>query len=487
MIDTLEYWSKPLILHNLKFPHKHSLLICYLMSKIQEKLYKKMPAFLQNCLVTLFDYIQYKRRRGGNYRFWYNEVIKQRNFSIEEIQKLQEEKLSDFIDFARNNSPYYKRILPEKLADQSIIEYYNTLPIQSKEDIRSNIKEIYTINAENSIISKTGGTTGKSLEVRYTHDNMQERQATLDFFRKEHGYSIGKKVAWFSGKAILTEKDVKKKRYWRYDWYYKIRYYSTFHISPNSIKHYIDNLNQFQPEFLVGFPSSMYEIAKWGLANNHLLKYNAKTIFPTAETIVEHEKNTLKEFFGAEVRNQYASSEGAPFILECSKGNLHIELLSGYLEVMDPNNKPVKEGDLVFTSFQTHGTPLIRYAIKDQLTLSDRTCNCGNPNPLAESIEGRINDFIYSEERGKINLGNVSNCVKYVIGVVKFQIIQDSKNAIEVNVVKDGTYTQKDEDMFRKELVERLGNAVAITFQYRDDIPREKSGKYRIIKNSLQL
>ena len=39
--------------------------------------------------------------------------------------------------------------------------------------------------------------------------------------------------------------------------------------------------------------------------------------------------------------NQYASSEGAPFIIECKEGNLHLELQSGVFEVLDENDKPM--------------------------------------------------------------------------------------------------------------------------------------------------
>jgi len=34
------------------------------MAKIQEKLYKKMPGFLKDCLVTMYDYLQYRKRHG---------------------------------------------------------------------------------------------------------------------------------------------------------------------------------------------------------------------------------------------------------------------------------------------------------------------------------------------------------------------------------------------------------------------------------------
>lgn len=458
------------------------------MSKFQDKVYKLLPAFVQNGLITLFDYLQYSKRHGGRYQYWYYYIAKSQTLSLTELQVLQKERLISFLQFAKSNAAYYHETLKNiDVVNDNIEDYYTKIPIQSKEDIRSNIEKIYTVAAEKAVIAKTGGTTGKSLEVRFTHDDIQQRYACLDYFRAIHGYRLGAKVAWFSGKSILTNRDLAKKRFWKYDWFHKIRYYSTFHINAQTIKSYIDDLNTFRPLFAVGFPSSIYEIAKWGIENNYPLQYKMKTIFPTAETIVEHEKETLKKFFGAEVRNQYASSEGAPFIVECGKGNLHIDLLSGYFEVLDEMQNPSSQGDLVFTSFTTHGTPLIRYAIKDKLSLSTRTCDCGNNNPLAEAIEGRINDFIFSEERGKINLGNISNCVKYVKGVVKFQIIQDNKDAIEVRVLKDPSFTTKDEEMFKYELQERLGKNIDISFTYPDNIPREASGKYRIIKNNLHM
>lgn len=456
------------------------------MSKFQDKVYKKLPGFAQDGLVTLFDILAYRKRHGGRYKYWYDYLRNAWSLPLEQIKDLQKERLVEFLRFAREHSAYYRGIIGTgDITRENVFDVYARIPIQSKEDIRSHIEDIYTIEKKKSVVAKTGGTTGKSLEVRFTPDDIQQRYACLDNFRAIHGYRIGDKVAWFSGKSILADRDIRKNHYWKYDWFHHIRYYSTFHINSRTIRYYIDNLNEFRPLYAVGFPSSIYEIAKWGLENNYPLKYKMKAIFPTAETIVDHEKETLKKFFGAEVRNQYASSEGAPFITECEKGNLHIDLLSGYIEVLDKDGQPTDMGDLVFTSFTTHGTPLIRYAIRDKLTLSSGTCDCGNNHPLAESIEGRINDFIFSRERGKINLGNVSNCVKYVKGVVKFQIIQDSETAIEVRVVKDASYTSKDEEMFRYELTERLGNGVAISFSYVDDIPRESSGKYRIIKNSL--
>jgi phenylacetate-CoA ligase len=458
------------------------------MLTFKERVFKILPNVGKNLLVTLFDYIQYKKRHSGNYEFWLNYYKEAKSLTIDELKEKQLESLLKFLNFAKKESAYYTQLFDSlNITSFNSLDDFYKIPIESKEDLRANIESIYTVDKQNSILSKTGGTTGKSLEVRFTYDDMQNRFASLDSFRAEFGYKLGEKVAWFSGKSLLDDNDIKRNRFWRYDWLYKIRYYSTFHISEATAFHYIDNLNSFQPKFAVGFPSSMAEIAKWGIKNNKPLNYKMTTIFPTAETIVEEEKELIQNYFGGNLVNQYASSEGAPFIVEGKEGKLHMMLLTGYFEVLDENGNQAQEGELVFTSFTTHGTPLIRYAIKDKITLSAETGNYENKNPLVEKVEGRINDFIYSKERGKINLGNISNCVKYVKGVIKFQIIQDDIYSIIVKIVKDETFTTKDETMFLYELRERLGPQINIEFKYETDILKEKSGKYRMVKNSLNL
>nr|WP_241878973.1 hypothetical protein [Psychrobacter sp. PraFG1]UNK05615.1 hypothetical protein MN210_01645 [Psychrobacter sp. PraFG1] len=69
---------------------------------------------------------------------------------------------------------------------------------------------IQTIDEKDGVISLTGGTTGASMKVVYTKSDMQERFAILDHFRAKHGYELGKKTAWFSGKNLISEKHLKK-------------------------------------------------------------------------------------------------------------------------------------------------------------------------------------------------------------------------------------------------------------------------------------
>lgn len=459
------------------------------MSNLKEKIYEKSPHFIQNCLVTIFNVIAIKKRYSKKYTFFRHHYESMNKLTLEELKSIQSLKYSKFINFVYNNSPFYKNLFIG-ISDFNKIENISSLPIIKKEEVRSNISNMYTSDIKSGNIFKTGGTTGKSLEVMFTSDDVQERIALLNNFRGNFGYNLGKKTAWFSGKNLISKKDLIRKRFWKTDFIYNVRYYSTFHIHSKYLKFYIENLLKYKPEYLVGFPSTMYEIAKFGILNNVEFPANTvKAIFPTAETITKEIRDTIETFFKSNLYNQYASSEGAPFIYECKNKKLHLELQSGVFEVLDENNNESIEGRLVVTSFTTHGTPLVRYDIGDKITLNNKDiCNCGNKNPLVSSILGRVSDYIYSEETGKINLGNISNCLKGVKGIIKFQIQQNIKESIIILIEKDtDQFKEDDEKLFIKNLRERLGDKIKITFNYVDEIPSESSGKYRIVKNSLNI
>jgi len=452
-----------------------------------KKLYNILPHFFQNILISLYNINAYKKRYGGNYKKHFNEIHQNSKLSKNELKILQQLKFSQTVEKAIKDSCFYRKLY-FNIENPFDIKNISQLPILSKEMLRKNIEQIKTINKKKGILSKTGGTTGKSIETIFTIDNIQERYAFLNNFRSQYGYALGKKTAWFSGKSLISETDIKKKRFWKTDYWYRVRYYSTFHIRNPYLKYYLENLIQFKPEYIVGFPSSIIEIAKFGIQNGyHFPSNTVKAIFPTAETITDEMRNYLKVFFKTEVYNQYASSEGAPFIFECSNNNLHIEMQSGVFEVLNENNMPAKSGKLIITSFTTNGTPLIRYDIGDSIEFSDNICTCGNNNPLVKSIHGRVDDFVFSKENGKINLGNISNTLKDTKGIIKFQVIQNSIDKIIIKLVIDSTvYNSNIEKKFIQNWRDRIGNKTHIDIEYVTEIPNEISGKFRLVKNNIK-
>lgn len=100
---------------------------------------------------------------------------------------------------------------------------------------------------------------------------------------------------------------------------------------------------------------------------------------------------------------------------------------------------------------------------------------------------GRIDDYVYSPENGKINLGNVSNTLKDTSGILKFQAVQNELEKIELYVIVDkAIFNNKIEEKFIQNWRDRIGNKMELLIHYVDEIKTEKSGKFRIVKNNIK-
>lgn len=444
-------------------------------------LYNYLPLFLQNILISLYNTYQYKVRHSGKYiecREYYKKSSTLSKIAVE-LEKTK--RLEFFLNKACDNSKWYSQYSDYKTLSD--------FPVLNKVDLVNNLSDIATIKESEAIVSLTGGTTGASMKVLYSKENIQERHAMLDHFRSDYGYSLGKKCAWFSGKNIVTQKNINKGICYRDDYINKIRFFSTFHITEDNFNIYWESLCKFSPEFIVGFPSSVYEICL--IAQSRGLKLNQKVtaFFPTAETVLPFHRQVICSVLGCKVIDQYASSEGAPFILECKSGHLHIHPLTGIFEVVDENMDPASEGEILVTSFTTEGTPLIRYRVGDRIKLAanDVICKCGSHFPIVESIEGRSSDYILSPTHGKVNLGNISNATKNVQGIIKFQVIQHKLEEVEVLVLPSEQYNKSQQNKFIKALAQRFGEEIYIKHNVVNSISNEKSGKFRIVKNNLVI
>ena len=120
---------------------------------------------------------------------------------------------------------------------------------------------------------------------------------------------------------------------------------------------------------------------------------------------------------------------------------------------------------------------------------SERTCACGLCGPIVDEIQGRRLDYLYTTEGAKINAGNVSNIVKNLPNsVIRTQFIQDTMNEVKVLLEVDkGLFEEKQLTALRDELTHKLGKDMNLKIEVVDEIPRETSGKFRMIKNSVRM
>lgn len=447
-----------------------------------QQIYDGSPVPVQHLMATVSGYQRNRSRYGREYsehRRWLEGFD---SWPLGRKLEYQREELIRFVRKAAKDSPFYQDLYRDvDLNDLRSVEGLNRLPVVDKELLRANIDAVSTVPRRQALEGHTGGTTGKSLVILMTPEDMMRRMAMLDHFKHRVGFEHRKmRRATFNGKHIVpphSRADV----FWRYNAACKQMIYSTFHITDEHLGRYVESLNRFKPQALDGFFTSMVDVANYVERHGIGLSFRPIGIFPTSETVTDSGRALLERVFQTKVYNQYASSEGAPFVTECAEGSLHVELASGVFEGTD-------DGGVLVTSFTTHGTPLIRYAIGDSMTFTDRTsCACGMESPIVSSISGRKDDYLYRADGAKINAGNVANLFKNMPNaLIRAQALQDRKDEVRILLEVDAArYSPEFDRLLREEFMHKFGSNTSLIIEHVDDIPRESSGKQRLIKNSV--
>ncbi|MFB3926670.1 MAG: phenylacetate--CoA ligase family protein [Syntrophales bacterium] len=123
--------------------------------------------------------------------------------------------------------------------------------------------------------------------------------------------------------------------------------------------------------------------------------------FVGAEPHSEKTRKKIEELYGFKAYNSYGLSEmnGPGVAFECTFQNgLHIWEDNFIVEIIDPDTlKPVPdgvEGELVMTTLQRKGMPILRYRTKDLTRIIPGACECGRTHRRIERIKGRTDDMM---------------------------------------------------------------------------------------------
>lgn len=455
----------------------------------KERLYDGAPVFIQNMMVSLQGAIFRRQRFTGKFWTYLKKAEARAHMEQEELEAYQLQALTDFLKFCYSNSPFYRAafdkvgFVPDALCSLGDIK---RLPILEKEDLRKFSEQIKTkvSQKENLIPVHTSGTTGTPISVGFTHDDMQQRMAFL--FRMLGRFDIKPftKSVRFSGRTLFPRAEVNKK-FWRMNYASNQLLMSSYNLKPENFKFYVKKLQKFQPKLIDGYPSSIYILARYINSMNLQGVIKPKLIMTTAETLEIYQRAEIKEAFGdCPICNQYASSEGAPFITEDEFGELVINTDTGVFEFVKPGtDMPAEEGEIgemLVTSFTTHAYPLIRYRIGDTVEQGPMKMSRSMQMPTVEAILGRQEDILFTPFRGYV--GRLDTVFKASpLTIRETQIVQTSPTSIRLNVVPDeSNFKPEDLDMIKNEIRDRLGDVDIDVLMFKE-LPRGKNGKLRAV------
>lgn len=310
-----------------------------------------------------------------------------------QIEELQLIKLKEILKYAYYNIEFYKDIFDRIGFDVNEVQSLDDLkklPIIDKQIIINNEEKFHNKNLK-LIERKTGGSTGSKLRIYYDRFSLDMTAAINIRCLEWAGKLLGEKEVHFStnlnNKISFKDSIITKAKQ------FALRRKDIF-VDTSSKDNYeliINQLNNYNPKLVQGFPSFMYSLANF-VKNNNVYCKNFQIFESTGEQLYSFQKNLIEEVFGCKVFNRYGDAEFGIIAFECDKhSGLHICQDNVIVENLTNLNR---ENELIVTTLSNKAMPLIRYRTGDLGTIIKEKCNCGNNFAKIDNIKGRVHDFI---------------------------------------------------------------------------------------------
>lgn len=443
-----------------------------------EKLYLNLPSFLQNFAITLYGIKTYRQRFGGDISFYKKNINSVYSSIDKQILALQKKRFSELLHHASKTVPFYKKIVLDNgfgWEEVTPDNYKKIFPVVSKEDILNNPKDFITEDPnflKKAIKLNTSGSSGTPLKILADLDSRRINYFFFDLLLKEMGASYKEKSTTFAGRVLSREGDSDPARY---DFYNKTQYLSSYSLSSENVNCYISALNKWKPEYIDSYPSIIFQMIKLAKEKNLKINFIPKFILTSSETLYKNQKLEIEEFFSCPVVDHYGCTEMS--VSAFSKDNkYYIHPIYSVLELDAIDDQKYK---IYATGLLNFAMPLIRYDIGDVI-VSD---NSKNPY-IFSSIEGRVDDLIVTPEGRRI--GRIDPAFKGIEGVRLSQLVQTSRNQIEVKIVLQKEMKEKfNENMLIENLKQRTSEKINYRITYHDDIESSSNGKFKSVISSI--
>ena len=318
--------------------------------------------------------------------------------SRDEMAVLQGKKLVRTVQRCYDNVPFYHNKMKDmglEPGDIRGIEDIVRLPFTTKEDLRNNYPFGLRAVPQSEIVrvQGTSGTTGKLTVVPYTkHDvdvwaESAGRCLTMAGLTKEdiihvcYGYGLftGGLGADFAAQRIGA---------------------MAVPMSAGNTARQIMCMEDFGSTALACTPSYALYLAESIAEAGKVDAMKLRVGIHGAEPWTEEMRKKIEDILHIECFDIYGLCEitGPGVAMDCRQHKgLHINHDFFYPEILDPiTHEPMDDGELgelVFTTLEKEGMPLLRYRTKDLTSIDHSTCECGRTLPRISKFKGRTDDM----------------------------------------------------------------------------------------------
>jgi phenylacetate-CoA ligase len=447
----------------------------------------------RNVLARTLDYA-----RGTNTMSCLNALEKSQWWPKERVKELQNERLRKLIQYAYDNIPYYRREFDEralKPGDISCCADLRKLPTLNKKTIRRNFHLLQPANSQKKalVAGSTSGSTGEPLVFYSTKDDRYNwgyarAQRALSW----SGYRLGDRIADFHA-GLPNQNGLEKFINRIKSSFRKSLFIDPLIMSEESIPVMAKKLEVYRPEFLFGYPSAIYLMARY-IQSKGSSSLKIKAVLTCDEQLYDYQRELFHKVFSCDTYSYYSAWEVFDIAGECAQHTgYHISAENVIVEITDEAGKPVPanvEGRILLTNLHNYAMPFIRYDIGDTGAISDVSCPCGrNSLPLLVNLSGRADTVILTRSGKQIPGRSIPQRFLATLGVDQYQIVQESYEYVVVKIVLDKEYPEDTKTRVIQKIQACykpiLGKEITLDVQLVHQISPAKSGKRAVFISKL--
>lgn len=319
---------------------------------------------------------------------------------VEDIKKLQDEKLVKQVKYVYDNVKYYRDLMDKKGVkpeDIKSIDDLHKLPFLKKDDLREAYPYgLLATDLKNCVrIQSTSGTTGKRVVAFYTQNDVDmweeccARAITAAGGTNEDVCQVCYGYGLFTGGSGLHGGSHKVGSL-------------TLPMSSGNTDRQIQFMMDLESTILCCTPSYAAYIGESLKEKGYKPEDNKlKAGIFGAEPWTEEMRRDIEKSLGIKAYDIYGLTEisGPGVAFECCEQNgMHINEDHFVAEIIDPNTGEVlpegTKGELVFTSLDKEAFPLLRYRTRDICVLTRGKCSCGRTFIKMAKPMGRSDDMM---------------------------------------------------------------------------------------------
>lgn len=431
----------------------------------------------------LFQPLYYTRNNSPRLTYW-REIEGTQYWDKARLRDLQWQRLNGMFRFVYANNDFYRTrfdtagLQPEDIRTP---EDMRRIPILTKEEIRRNSQEMISSGYrwEELMKFKTGGSTGKSLELYLTEECSEQRNACARRHDRWTGWQPGEAIGalWGNPKRphSLKERIIDLL-------VQPVIYLDTMEFTDDTVSRFAADWQAARPTLLFGHAHSLYLLAE------HVRRLGIDTIRPkgilsTSMMLLPHERAVIESVFGLKVFDRYGCEEVSLIAAECEQHQgMHLNIEHLYVEFLREDDTPAAPGEpgrIIVTDLMNRAMPFIRYQVEDVGVPSARRCACGRGLPLMETVSGRVADFLVAPDGTRVaGVSLIENTLTKMAGIAQMQIVQESRELIRLNVVRAEDYPESTTAELTNYFAGIFGG-MCIDIVFVDEIFPEKSGKFR--------